>query len=98
MPEEFRRTSQNTAESTTGFTVRWIPHGGILYEDSSGTWRIDSELLVTPYRILVYEKSGSVQSMDSACRERLISRVKSALEYMGHQVELWNDGAPTESK
>jgi len=87
------------AVSTTGFTVHWIPHGGILYEDSSGKWRIDSELLVKPYRILVYEKSGSLRSMDSARREQLISRVKSALEYMGQQVELWNDGAaPPASK
>lgn len=42
---KFEKVKPNTAKSTRGFTVQLIPHGGILYEDASGSLRVDSELL-----------------------------------------------------
>lgn len=94
MAEQFRTTAPNTAESTLGFVVQWIPHGGIIYRDASGEVRIDSELLVKPSGILVHEKSRTLRGLDSARREKPLSNVKRALEYMGHRVEFWNDGMP----
>lgn len=46
MSGEFRTVKPNTATSTRGFTVQWVPHGEIVYEDASGRLRIDSELLI----------------------------------------------------
>jgi hypothetical protein len=98
MNEEFRNTAPNTVESKCGFTVQWIPVGGILYRDSRGEWRIDSEILVKPPRILVYEQSRGLQSLDSNRRDELLSNVRRALEHMGHSVEFWNEGRPTNRK
>ena len=96
MSEEFQRTEPNTVESARGFVVQWIPHGGIIYRDAFGEKRVDSELLVQPPGILVYEESRSLQGMDNARRDELLSNVKRALEYMGHRVEFWNDGSTTD--
>jgi hypothetical protein len=71
-----------------GFTVQWIPHGGIVYEDISGHLRIDSELLVKPHRLLVYRNSGSLRGASSERQEQVLSDVGRALEFMGHQVEI----------
>lgn len=95
MTEEFRKTAANTVESKSGFAVQWIPHGGVVYRDHDGEWRIDSELLVNPFRILVYEGSASLRSMEDTRREALLSNVRRALEHMGHRVEFWEQGKPT---
>jgi hypothetical protein len=90
MTEEFRKTAANTAVSSKGFTVQWIPHGGIRYRDALGTLRIDSELLVKPQRVLLYPQSASLRDMSTSRQEELLANVRRALEYMGHQVELWD--------
>jgi hypothetical protein len=94
MNEEFRRTAPNTATSTGGFTVRWNPNGSVTYQDPSGEWELQSELLTQLLGILVYEKTGGLASMNVARRNELLSDLKRALEYMGHRVEFWNDGLP----
>lgn len=95
MIEEFRKTAPNTVESNCGFAVQWIPHGGILYRDPDGEWRIDSEQLVNPPGILLYEESASLRNMERRRRESLLSNVRRALEHMGHRVEFWEQGKPT---
>jgi hypothetical protein len=90
MAEEFRKTAANTVVSSNGFTVQWIPHGGICYEDASGELRIDSELLVKPHRVLLYPQSASLRDMSKSRQKELLTNVRKALEYMGHQVELWD--------
>ena len=90
MTEEFRKTAANTAVSSNGFTVQWIPPGGIRYEDASGELRVDSELLVKPYRVLLYAQSASLRNMSKSRQNELLANVRKALEYMGHQVELWD--------
>jgi hypothetical protein len=90
MTEEFRKTAANTAVSSNGFTVQWIPHGGIRYQDASGEVRIDSESLVMPYRVLLYPQSASLRNLSKSCQEELLGNVKRALEHMGHQVEIWD--------
>ena len=94
MTEEFRKTAPNTVESSSGFAVQWISHGGINYRDPEGEWHIDSELLVNPLGILVYEESADLRSMESTRREALLSNVRRALEHMGHRVEFWEQGKP----
>jgi hypothetical protein len=94
MTEEFRKTAPNTVESNSGFAVQWIPHSGIIYRDPDGEWRIDSELLVNPLGILVYEESASLRSMEGTRRESLLSNVRRALEHLGHRVEFWEQGKP----
>jgi hypothetical protein len=89
--EEFQSTTPNTATSTSGFSVQWIPHGGVLYQDAAGQVRIDSELLVKPsLGILLYPGSGGLRNMSKSQSEMVLSNVKKALEYLGHRVEIWS--------
>ena len=89
MSEEFQTAKPNTAVSSNGFSVQWIPHGGVLYQDEAGEVRIDSELLLNPSRILLYPGSGGLRDMSCAQADTVLSKVRAALEYLGHGVEIW---------
>jgi hypothetical protein len=86
---EFQTVGSNSAKSAKGFTVTWLPAGGVDYSDAGGTVRVDSELLVKPLRILVYPRSWGLKTMTDSRAEEILVNVISALEYLGHQVERW---------
>jgi hypothetical protein len=89
MNTEFQKVGANSAKSDTGFTVTWRPSGGVDYSDSNGTIRVDSELLLKPSRILVYERSAGLNAMTDVRAEQVLKNIISALEFLGHQVERW---------
>ena len=49
--------------------------------------RVDAELLVNPFRILIYPRSGGLQAVSDDRAEEIIANIIDALEYLGHQVE-----------
>jgi hypothetical protein len=85
MASEFQTVKPGTVISTRGFTVGGT-YGALEYEDPSGRLHIGTELLVRPPRLLVY-RSG-LRETTRARQEEVLSNVKRALEYMGHQVEI----------
>ncbi len=90
MSEEFQKTAANTAVSSNGFTVQWLPAGGVIYKDSLGQVRIDSELLVDPCRILLYPKSANLRGIPESRAREILANAKRVLEHMGHKVETWD--------
>jgi hypothetical protein len=86
---EFQTTRPNTAKSDKGFTVTWVPSGGVDYSDAGGTVSVDSELLQQPFRILVYPRSGGLKTLSEENAEEILTNIVRALEYLGHQVERW---------
>jgi len=88
MSEEFTKTGVNTVVSSKGFTVQVKPMGGVLYCESEREIKIDSEWLVKPPRILLY-KAG-FGKMEQSRIDIIFSNVAKALQYLGHQVEIWS--------
>jgi hypothetical protein len=87
MASEFQTVKPGTVVSTRGFTVGGT-YGTVDYEDPSGWLRIGTELLVKPHRLLVYRSSPGLRETTRARQDEVLSNVKRALEYMGHQVEI----------
>jgi hypothetical protein len=87
MNEEFKKIGSNSAKSDRGFTVTWLPSGGVDYSDRASTVRVDSELLVKPSRILVYPRSGGLKAMTENRAEEVLTNFISALDFLGHLVE-----------
>jgi hypothetical protein len=88
-PSEFQRISPNSLMSSEGFTVTWLPAGGVDYSDATGTVRVDSESLLKPSRILVYPHSDGLKALAEHRAEEILTNVVRALEYLGHEVERW---------
>jgi hypothetical protein len=89
MNPEFQRISPNSAKSDKGFTVTWVPSGGVDYSDAAGTVRVVSELLIQPPRIHVYSRSGGLKTMTDDFAEEILTNIVRTLEYLGHQVKRW---------
>ncbi len=87
MTSEFLTVKPGTVRSAKGFTVGGT-YGALLYEDPSGELRISTELLVKPYRLLVYRNSPGLRDATRVRQDEVLSNVKRALEYMGHTVEI----------
>lgn len=87
MTDEFQTVKPGTVTSTKGFTVGGT-YGALIYEDASGRMRIGTELLVNPYRLLVYRDSPGLRDATRARQDEVLSNMKRALEYMGHSVEI----------
>lgn len=90
MSEEFKKIGVNTVTSENGFTVQVRPMGGVLYRDANGEFKIDSEWLVKPPRILLYKSKRSIDKMEQAIFDNMFINVTRALEFLGHQVEIWS--------
>lgn len=87
MADEFRASGPNTAISTRGFTVRWIPPGEIRYQDAAGSLRVDAEVLSNPVEILVYPNSGDLRGASREREYQVLSDVARALKYLGHPTD-----------
>jgi hypothetical protein len=88
MSDEFQKTELNTVTSARGFSVEVMFAGGVQYRDSIGDVLIDSEWLVNPPRILLYRRRADDDVSDSRLNT-VYSNAQRALEYLGHQVEIW---------
>ncbi len=87
MSAEFQKTGPNSVTSINGFRVEVRFAGGVKYVDTEGEFRIDSELLVKPYRILLYPPSRDPSAMERF--ERILPNLKRALDYLEISFELW---------
>ena len=85
---EFQKAGLNTVTSSKGFTVEVKLAGGVIYRDFNGETHIDSEWLVKPPRIILYKKG--FDKIELSRVEGMFSNVARALEYLGHQVEIWS--------
>jgi hypothetical protein len=90
MSEEFKKTGVNTVTSEKGFTVEVKFAGGVLYRDSNGEVKIDSEWLAKPPGILLYKNKKRFDKMQQSLFDDMFSNVAKALEYLGHRVEIWS--------
>jgi hypothetical protein len=87
MSDEFRRTAPNTVVSVDGFSVEVNLAGGIKFVDHEGEVQIDSELLVKPYRILLYPPGPDPVALERF--ERILPNLRRALDYLEYRSELW---------
>jgi hypothetical protein len=87
MSQEFQKTGANAATSSRGFTVEVQIAGGVIYRDSGGETRVESEWLKNPFRILMYP--AQLRRTAGSRAEEILADAKRALEYLGYQVELW---------
>jgi hypothetical protein len=86
MSDEFQKMGPNTVTSIHGFTVAVNYARDVKYVDGEGGTRIEIELLVNPYRILLYSPR------DTAALERferILPNLRRALDYMECRFELW---------
>ena len=81
MADEFQKTGKYAVASTNGFTVEVDYARGVKYVDSDGDFRIESELLVKPYRMLLYPPRGGPAVLERF--ERVLPNLRRALDYMG---------------
>src|SRR5262249_5950440 len=86
--EEFHKLGPNSVNSVKGFTVVLDLLGGVKYSDTTGTTKIDSELLDTPpkYGVALYTKSVGLDDMSTSRAEEIISNITRALDYLGYGV------------
>jgi hypothetical protein len=89
MSAEFQKIGPNSARSADGFTVFWRPAGGIDFIYAGGTVRVDSEVLVNPARILIYPQSRDLRAMPGDVAELIVHNISKALEFLGHEYEIW---------
>jgi hypothetical protein len=87
MSDEFQKIGRYTVTSIHGFTVEVNYGRGVKYVDDEGEIRIDSELLVEPYRILLYPPRRDQAAMERF--ERILPNLRRALDYMECRFELW---------
>lgn len=95
MSEEFEKTGANKVTSSKGFTVEVSVGGGVRYRDATSENYINSEwLLKSPGTgIILYKGSPGNKGFDEMEQSRIdsiFSNVARALEYLGHQVEIWS--------
>lgn len=88
MNSGFKKSGKNTAIAPDGTTVELLFSGGILYRDQYGEIRIDAEWRLDPPGIAVRTSSYSRRGLGAADKRRTLHRIVSALECMGHRVEL----------
>ena len=89
---EFSKEGPNIARSSRGFTVRIITTGGIVYSDSSGEYTLSSELLVNPFRILIYKPLIDQRGFLGCSQQQIddmFSDTIRAMQFLGHSFEVW---------
>jgi hypothetical protein len=93
--EEFFCPDVNVIEGTAGFSVEVLGRTGLKYIERGRVLKIDSEVLVAPGSIGIYQHSiydwkdrVTPLSPDEAERERIVSNIRRAFESQGHTVEV----------
>jgi len=86
MSEEFQKIGRYAATSNNGFKVEVNYARGVKYVDDEGEIQIESELLVKPYRIHLYQPRDPVV-MERF--QRILPNLTRALDYLEVRFELW---------
>jgi hypothetical protein len=92
MNEEFQQNDR-VITSSKGFAVEVKIAGGVLYRDSTGEFKIDSEWLVKPPGIILYKGSRGNKGFEKIEQSRvdaIFSDVARALEFMGYKAQIWS--------
>jgi len=91
MSEEFKKSGENSAVSSDGFSIALKGTGGLVYSDEAGEVTIDTEWLFKPtFGILLYEGSHRRKGLDKKDPAQLLvmyERVVRALQFLGYRVE-----------
>jgi hypothetical protein len=86
MSDEFQKIGRYAVTSINGFKVEVNYARGVKYVDDEGEIQFESELLVKPYRIHLY------QPREPAAMERfkrILPNLTRALDYLEVRFELW---------
>lgn len=94
MPESFSAPEPNLIESSAGYAVRVLGRTGIEYREAGRVAIVDSEVLATPGRMAVYQRSltrweppdGGVISPDD--QARIIGNIVRAFAWRGYEAQL----------
>ena len=92
MNSEFEKLGPDIARSAKGFTVAFRPQWGVEYSDTEGKKiRVDSEMLVKPFRHGLYAKSKDLRSMTSPEADEILSNIQRAMQFLGRATEVIGD-------
>ena len=90
----FTCSNRNEIVSDEGFSVEILGRIGLCYREGEKCLRIDSEVLGSPYGLVVYQSSiktwaepeGEAIADDE--KKRILANVRNALAFQGHEVEV----------
>ena len=88
----FSTPRTNVIRSDSGYFVEVLGPTGLLYGEGHRTMHIDSEVLVPPASLVVYARTISHwddspdTSVDEAARDRILSNIRAAFRWQGHEI------------